>query len=165
VRSARPEDAADFLAYLRAVVPESDFLIVRPEEVEKTVDEERRWIEERLDAPGRLIPVAEASQRLIGALTFDNGSRRRVAHRGTFGMTVRKNWRAQGVGTALLQCLIDWAEESPLIEKVRLGVFSGNDVAVRMYRKSGFVEEGRRPREVKIGENQYADVILMYRFV
>ena len=69
------------------------------------------------------------------------------------------------MGTALLQCLLNWAESNPLIEKVGLGVFSANGVAVSMYRNFGFVEEGRQPREAKLGPGQYADVILMYRFV
>ena len=64
----------------------------------------------------------------------------------------------------MLRCFIEWAEASPLIEKIGLGVFATNEPAIALYRKSGFVEEGRQPREVKVG-SEYVDVILMYRFV
>jgi RimJ/RimL family protein N-acetyltransferase len=66
---------------------------------------------------------------------------------------------------ALLQCFIEWGEANPLIEKVGLGVFASNEAAIQLYRKFGFVEEGRQPKEVKMGPNEYEDVILMYRFV
>jgi RimJ/RimL family protein N-acetyltransferase len=70
-----------------------------------------------------------------------------------------------GIGTALLQTLIDWAEANPLIEKIGMAVFANNERAIRLYRKLGFVEEGRRPREMKLGPGWYVDDVLMYRFV
>jgi RimJ/RimL family protein N-acetyltransferase len=164
IRSARPDDAADLIAYIKAVAQESEFLIIQSDECPHTEDEERQWVQARLDGPGKIILVAEASGNVIGVLDFDNGSRKRISHRGTLGMTVRKDWRGRGVGTALLQCFIHWAEANPLIEKVGLGVFSTNEVAIRLYRKFGFIDEGRQPKEVKLGPDEYVDVILMYRF-
>ena len=57
-----------------------------------------------------------------------------------------------------------WAEAHPVIEKLCLAVFATNEPAIGLYRKLGFVEEGRRPREVKLAPNQYVDDICMYRF-
>jgi RimJ/RimL family protein N-acetyltransferase len=164
VRSARADDAADLIVYIKEITPESEFLIIQSDEFQQTEEEERQWIQRRLDGPGKIVLVAEASEDLIGLLDFENGARKRTAHRGTLGLTVRKQWRRRGVGTALLQCFIDWAEGSALIEKAGLGVFSTNEAAIRLYRKFGFVEEGRQTKEVKIGPDEYADVILMYRF-
>jgi len=98
-------------------------------------------------------------------LSFENGPHRRIAHRGTCGFSVAKQWRGKGIGTTLLQTLIEWAGANPLIEKVGLAVFANNEQAIRLYRKLGFVEEGRRPREMKLGPGQYVDDIMMYRFV
>jgi len=165
VRSARPDDAALLIAYVKAITQESDHLIIQSDEFQNTEEEERQWIQKRVDGHGKIAIVAEVSRRVIGLLDFDNGSRKRIAHHGTLGMTVRKEWRGRGVGTALLQCFIEWAEANPLIEKVGLGVFASNEAAIRLYRKFGFVEEGRQPKEVKMGPNEYEDVILMYRFV
>ena len=64
----------------------------------------------------------------------------------------------------MLQALIDWAEASPLIEKVGLSVFVTNVDAIRLYRRLGFVEEGRQPREMRLGDGEYVDNVLMYRF-
>ena len=60
---------------------------------------------------------------------------------------------------------LDWAEKNPLIEKVSLGVLSTNYRAIALYKSMGFVEEGRKIKEIKINENEYVDDILMYKFV
>jgi RimJ/RimL family protein N-acetyltransferase len=52
-----------------------------------------------------------------------------------------------------------------LIEKIGLSVFATNLDAIRLYKRLGFVEEGRQPREIKLGPGEYADNVLMYRFV
>jgi RimJ/RimL family protein N-acetyltransferase len=82
-----------------------------------------------------------------------------------FSVWVREEWRGRGVGTALLQVLIDWATESPLIEKVTLAVFSTNHRAIGLYRKLGFEVEGMCPRDMKLADGNYMDSVLMYRFV
>ncbi len=81
------------------------------------------------------------------------------------GIAVVKNWRGQGVGTALLQMLLDWAQASPAIKKVCLDVFATNDAAIRLYPKLGLIEEGRRQRDIKRGFEDYVDTVTMYRFV
>ena len=121
--------------------------------------------QKHIDGPGKLVLVAEIPDEVIGCLSFENGQRRRIAHRGSFGISVREKWRGQGIGTAMLQTLIDWAEANPLIEKVGLSVFANNVDAIRLYKRLGFVEEGRQPREMKLGPGEYTDNVLMYRFV
>lgn len=69
------------------------------------------------------------------------------------------------IGTALLQSVIDWAKENPVIEKVALGVLATNQPAIGLYKKMGFLQEGREIRAVKIADGKYVDMILMYSFV
>jgi RimJ/RimL family protein N-acetyltransferase len=165
LRSADPDDAERFLAYVREVARNTPFFIMEPDEFNVAEDEERKWIEDHTLGPGKLLIVAESGGRIIGNLSFENGLRRRIAHRGTFGLSVADAWRGKGVGTALLQTLIEWATENPLIEKIKLEVFATNTVALGLYRKFGFVEDGRCPSDVKYGPGSYVDTISMYRFV
>ncbi len=165
LRTAEPDDALRMLAYVRAVAKRTSFFIIEPDEFDMTEEEEREWIQDHCDGRGKLLIVAEADGRVIGSLGFDNGERRRLAHRGTFGLSVVDEWRGKGVGTAMLRALIDWAEENPLIEKLNLNVFATNTKALGLYKKLGFVEYGRSPKEVKIGPGEYVDTILMHRYV
>ncbi len=69
--------------------------------------------------------------------------------------------RSRGLGTLLLNRLIAWAKEVPQLEKINLRVISNNPRAMGLYRKLGFLEEGRRIREIKYSDGSYADEILM----
>ena len=79
-------------------------------------------------------------------------------------MMVQKEYRNMQIGRKLLEALLIRAENHPEIEKVSLGVLSTNARAIPLYRSLGFVEEGRKIDEVKIG-NRYVDDILMYKRV
>lgn len=39
------------------------------------------------------------------------------------------------------------------------------DVAIALYKKSGFIEEGRKVKGVKIDQQTYDDILLMAQFV
>lgn len=152
------------LAYVTVAAAETDFYVIEPDEF-PSEEEERKWIQDHLDHPGKLLLLAEASGTIVGSLSFENGRFRRIAHRGSFGVGVRKEWRGRGIGTALLRTLLDWAEANPIIEKICLDVFVTNENAIRLYKKLGFVEQGFGSKEVKRGPGQYVDVMWMCRFV
>ena len=165
IRSVQPDDAARLIAFVHSVLPESPFFGTEPDEFDRSEDQERQWIQERIDGPGKLVVLAEVLGTVVGCLSFDNGPYRRIAHRGSVAISVRENWRGQEIGTAMLKALLEWAEANPLIEKVGLSVFASNVDAIRLYKRLGFVEEGRQPREIKLGDGEYTDHVLMYRFV
>jgi RimJ/RimL family protein N-acetyltransferase len=165
VRTAVPEDAEALLEHFHLILTEDLYNVTTLGEVKETVETERKWIRKHIDHPAQIILVAELAGLVAGMLGFENGRRKRLEHHGTLGMSVKKQFRAKGIGTALLQSLIGWAKENPSIEKVALEVFATNQPAIGFYRKMGFVEEGRRTRHIKIADGQYVDVILMARFV
>jgi len=165
VRTANPSEAAEVLSLTKSVLVESRGNILLPEEYGEPESTMRQQIQELQDAPGKLAIIAEAAGEFVGLLKFKNGHVQRLAHRGSFSMSVINSWRREGVGSALLEVLIDWATASPLIEKVSLGVLSTNEPAIKLYKKFNFIEEGRCPKEIKLSSNEYADDILMYRFV
>ena len=165
IRSAETTDAEAILRAGKAVMAEQIFTLTLPEELSFTTEEEANWISGMNDHPAHLILVATFNEAIIGLLDFSCGHRQRIAHTGDFGMSVIKPLREEGIGTRLLQALLDWATAHPKLEKVSLKVHSTNDRAQGLYRKLGFHQEGTLSRDLKYGENNYVDTVIMSRFV
>lgn len=165
IRTAVPDDAQALLEHACIILADDLYNVSTLDEFQKTVEEEKQWIQQHIDHPAQVVLVAELGDSIVGILGFENGSRKRLAHQGILHTSVRAEFRCRGIGTALLQSLIDWAEENPVIEKVALSVFATNQPAIGLYTKTGFLEEGRRIREIKVADEKYVDDILMYRFV
>ena len=79
---------------------------------------------------------------------------------GEFGMLVDRDWRGRGVGSALLQTAIDWSRAQAL-HKLCLEVFAHNTAGIALYRKYGFVGEGRRVRQYRRASGELWDSIIM----
>ena len=54
-----------------------------------------------------------------------------------------KSARGHGVGNRAMRMLLDVAFEDLALQTVRLGVFEFNEPAISLYRKLGFVDDGR----------------------
>jgi len=165
VRSVLPEDTKSFHELSAEIVGEREYMITLPEEFLFTEEQERIWLRHHNDRPRAIFLLAFAQSMLVGYLHFACEERRRRAHSGTFGMAVRKEWREKGVGRALLQALLDWAQDNPDVEKVWLEVFATNSSGIHLYESLGFVEEGRLSKEIKIAPGHYVDLVLMSRSV
>ncbi|MDN4070343.1 GNAT family N-acetyltransferase [Paenibacillus vini] len=162
IRTAVGADAEVILAYNRAILSsESSYLLTVPEEYDMTVEMEREWIEETLNKENSLILIAEEHGKVVGFLDFHSGNKLRISHTGYFGMSVRSDYQGGGIGKALLQALIDWAEKHRQIEKITLEVFANNSKAIELYRKMGFVQESQMRKQIKLQDGKYVDVIGM----
>jgi ribosomal protein S18 acetylase RimI-like enzyme len=85
------------------------------------------------------------------------------AHCGVLGMGVHKDYRGQGIGSALLESTIDKAKEYGL-ERVELEVYTTNTVAIELYLKKGFKVEGVKRRARKL-DGKYFDLQVMAFFI
>lgn len=166
IRKGKIEDAGATLEIQKSVIAEAEYLLTLPEEYKKTLLEHKEWVQRRIENENETYIVAEKDGEVIGWIAFENASnRKRTSHLGTFGLLVSKSYRGLGVGKMLLTALLDWAEKNPSIEKVCLAVFSTNQKAISLYKKMGFIEEGRKIKEFKISDKEYWDDVLMYKLV
>ncbi len=165
IRTGKLEDAESVLNLQNSVISEGKYLMTVSEEFKKTPGQQREWIQGLLENEKETLIVAEINGEVVGWIAFLSQNRKRLSHTGSFGMMISKSYRGMGIGKMLVKALLDWAEQNPLIEKVSLGVFSTNHRAISLYKSMGFVEEGRKIKEVKINESEYVDDILMYKLV
>jgi RimJ/RimL family protein N-acetyltransferase len=79
-------------------------------------------------------------------------------HVGSLGITILKDFRRIGIGTAMMVRLIEWAKKQEDLEKISLTVFSTNKAAINLYGKFGFKIEGKSKKQYKI-DGKYVDEI------
>jgi putative acetyltransferase len=106
--------------------------------------------------------VAEKAAQVvgIGGLTVGTG---RLRHSGYLFVYVASDHQGQGIGTSLLQALLDLADQWLLLRRVELTVLTENERAKRLYERLGFVVEGRRKMSV-ISQGELKDEWLMARY-
>jgi len=163
VREANENDAKEILEHMELVVSESDFLLSEPDEIDWDIEREKKIIKMYRESKNDLFLVAEFDGKVVGMLNFRGGKRRRVKHKGEFGISVRKKYWGLGIGSALLNTLILWAKKVG-IKKIQLEVVDGNERAINLYLKYGFEIEGRKKRAV-FKDGIYIDLIIMGRWL
>lgn len=165
LRNGKENDAQALLAYLDLILQDDNGMVTEPGEMQLSVDEEKKWRQGMQEHPNEILLIVEHNGEIIGNLDFHIGQRRRLAHRGWLGMAVASQWRGKGVGSILLGGLLKWTTTRPDIDKISLAVLAINKPAINLYQKFGFVEEGRRIREIKMPNGSYIDDILMYKLL
>jgi RimJ/RimL family protein N-acetyltransferase len=162
IRRATPDDAGAVLDYLKTVGGESDNLTFGPEGPGLSEAEEREYLARAAAADNALVLLALHEGAIVGSLSFEGGQRVRTRHTGELGICVAGAFIGSGIGRALLEALIDWAEEGGVIRKLNLRTRVDNLGAIRLYQRLGWVAEGRITRDQGIGD-VYTDTLFMGR--
>jgi len=161
IRKANPDDAEIVLEYLKQLRAERLNTIFRHEEM-PNVEEERNFIGGKSGANG-VVYICLESFRVIGLLSAGRKSPQQLSHSCDFGVSVLKEYRNKKIGTQLVKLLIEWANENN-VQRVELSIIENNVAAMRLYKRLGFSEEGKKKGAVKI-DNQYLDMIEMVKRV
>jgi RimJ/RimL family protein N-acetyltransferase len=160
IRPARPRDARAFLSAYASVAAERRF--IQTERVTASARTYRRRFRRSWDEHGAHL-LAVDGQSVVGSLSIRRDDQPATRHVATLGMFVIASHRGRGVGTALMTEAMRWAREHRL-ERIELTVYPHNAAALALYRRFGFVEEGRLVRHAKKSYG-YEDEILMARLL
>jgi L-phenylalanine/L-methionine N-acetyltransferase len=161
VRPARPRDRRQIVDLIATVAAERRY--IRTEEVDSARSRKQKEWARRSWTVDRANLVAVADGRVVGNLGMAREDGAVSRHVASLGMAVAPEWRGRGLGSALLAEAFRWAEWAG-VEKVLLTVYPHNDRAINLYRKFGFVEEGRLSGHSKKSYG-YEDEIVMGRWL
>jgi L-phenylalanine/L-methionine N-acetyltransferase len=106
--------------------------------------------------------LAERDGELLGSLGLHPVERLRRRHAAMLGISVAAAHQGRGVGTALMQAACNYADRWAQLLRLELTVFVDNAVAIALYRRFGFVEEGRHVAYA-LRDGRYTDVLSMAR--
>jgi RimJ/RimL family protein N-acetyltransferase len=156
IREAREADAKNLNAMVADVFQSSPYLVTLPEEFSSFTEEQQKERIKKFEIEANhLMLVAEVGDELVGVIDFQNGGRKRISHRGSFGMSAHPRWREKGIGYLLLKGLIDWVGQHPSVELIQLAVMEENTPAVALYKKMGFEITGREPYGLKLADGTF----------
>jgi RimJ/RimL family protein N-acetyltransferase len=169
IRRAEPEDAQALLDYLKSLAQEPDIdLPIRSDDIHYTLEQEQGIIRDYTEDEAALFLVAEASDHagglIVGVLTCRASKRAAMRHDAGLGISVRRGYRGQGIGSDLLARLLDWAREGGLIRRLHLEVYARNSRAIALYKRFGFQVEGRHRRAI-YQDGVYLDEYAMARLL
>ncbi len=101
--------------------------------------------------------VLKTKDRLIGCCGLHNISL--SSRSATFGILIgEKSKQGIGLGTAATRLILRYAFDELNLNRVELSVFADHDRAIRVYRRAGFVQEGRA-RQAFFRNGRYHDAL------
>ena len=159
LREVKVTDASSLLEYFEIVNLESKNLLREPGEYTFTVHDERNFIRRVLKSNNEYMAVVFFDDEIIGSIGFRSNHLKRITHRGSLGMSVRKDFNNLGLGSIMMEHIIEKAKEMEKT-KLELEVRSDNINAIHLYEKFGFELEGT----IKSGffvDGKYVDLLFM----
>lgn len=100
------------------------------------------------------VPIGHMS---LFSLDGSNGTHHRNA---MIGISLADGFRGKGYGGEAIDWALDWAFQHAGLHRVSIGAFSYNPNALKLYRKLGFVDEGRE-REAVYHRRAWHDIVTL----
>ena len=150
IEKATPSDAGMLLEYLKQVGGETDNLTFGPEGMPFSVEAEAEFISSMENSIDNIMLLAKCDDKIIGCASLSRLPRK-MKHRGDFAISVAKEYWNRGIGSQLLDSVIDFAKKNDF-EIIDLQVRSDNLRAIHLYEKYGFKKIGEHPAFFRVNE-------------
>lgn len=158
------KDAAEILELMKVIGGESDNLTFDGRGFSLTEAEEAALLEKKRISCREAFFVARTDGRIAGMAHYTAMEKERMAHRGTAGICIRKSAWGQGIGTALMERVLDFAKNTAGSQVVSLEVRCDNRGAIRLYEKLGFEKIGTFKGFFKV-RGELIDFDIMEKFL
>jgi len=162
IREIEKSDATGYLKMLVQLDNESDKMMLEPGERQSNVEREEGYID-FIKSSNSLLFIVEDGTNIVGYLSIERGWSNQIKHTGFLIIGLLEKYRGQGFGTKLFEQAIEWCKNSD-IHRIGLYVRSDNNNAISLYKKMGFLIEGTKVHQLKVG-NCYFDEFLMAKIL
>ncbi|MBT2731964.1 GNAT family protein [Carnobacterium sp. ISL-102] len=161
IREAIPSDAKKLLNHLQKIALETGYMTMGSEGPGQTIEAKQKEIKLILESDVTVLLVALDKEEIIGIAEVHGNKSPKLKHIGDISISIAKDYWGIGLGTMMMEQLIEWANSpSSHLKRVELTVQARNERARHLYEKMGFKLEAIMPRGVK-DEDDYLDVCLM----
>lgn len=142
IRVPEPREAPAVLAMLAELDAQTSFMMLEPGERDLDPDPFADWLA-RPAAEDDCYLVVFDGDRALGFVHAERGRHRRNRHSAYLVLGLLAEARGQGWGGRLLEAVDEWAV-SVGVRRLELTVMVPNQAAIKLYRRSGYQQEGVR---------------------
>lgn len=163
LRTPAAKDAEEILAHMRLTSGETDYMLRYPDEITLSVKDERALLERMAASPNEIMIAGEIDGKLVANAGFSPVLPcEKARHRADFGISVQRAYWGQGIGSAILEGILDSARQAGY-RQIELDVVSGNERGAALYRKFGFRTYGTLERACLLRDGSWQTLYLMVR--
>ena len=161
IRPAEQGDAEELVELAQSIGREpGDYLLTT--DTWRGVAEERRYVKAVRRSGDAALFVVDDGGLIVGRLSLARDPHPASRHVADLGLMVAADHRRRGIGRALLEQAVRWADQAG-VRKLELHVFPWNEPALALYDAFGFEREGlRRGHYVRDGVEVDA-IVMAYR--
>jgi len=152
--------AKDFLDFINSLIEEGAMIL---EKNKKNLREEKEWLKNQLKEIRKkkeVVILAEDGNKIVGICDCHLG-RGRQSHVGEIAIGVRKGYRGIGLGKFLFGEILKLAKRKLRLKIFRLSVFEGNEIAKNLYKKFGFKEVAKIPKQIEYKRKLISDIVMI----
>ena len=161
IRAPRTSDVQEITRMINSIVREDDYILLS-EEVK--LEDEVKWLRgviKKNRKESQVYLLVEIDGKVVGSADVAK-CMGRASHTGGFGIALEANHREEGIGSVLMETVINLAKSDLQLRQLKLEVYKTNIRALGLYKKMGFKIFGTLPKEVLV-KNKYVDAVYMYK--
>lgn len=160
IREPKEDDARAIIEYCNTVGGESDNLTFGKDEFHNTIEQEIDFIKRINEGSNIMMLLGVINCSIVSIANIIRQTKKRLSHNSEIGISVKKDYWRNGIGSIVIEQLINYAKECGEIKNISLGVRATNLNAIKMYEKFGFVKVGVHNKYFNIN-GVYDDELIM----
>ncbi|MEG1716226.1 MAG: GNAT family N-acetyltransferase [Lachnospiraceae bacterium] len=131
-RQPTVEDASELVAFYNEVGGETSFLSFEKDEYPLDVEAQKISIEDTKKQKNAIMILATVNGKVIGIGTINSSNKIKSRHSGELGIVVANKYQGQGIGSEIIQQLIDWCKSNGITTRIQLDTRTDNELAVKL---------------------------------
>jgi len=152
IRAIEASDARSFIHLQEEVFQQTDFMYNVQNELDLTVQQLRKNLTYWKQLKNRTILLCVLNGIFAGYAVIHGYKHSKAKHVASVRLAVKEEHQRKGIGSELMKAVESWSTQRG-ISRLELSVMEHNGVALDLFKKLGFQQEGIRQNAIKLNDN------------